>query len=332
MQIEIFDPYTSYPDKTLVVFPAKMEECRSGGDSKTTTERRINTGGYNYRLISDAYDKASNRIHASFDLIARTRFTNGQRVVPVEGSTHPRIAIDIKLDVPRGTLSPVKEQVVEMLEAPVLDYGKVNQCKLKHADGSEQIITGWQTLNNMYRRLMDYLELFYKNNRVPANCDRRKLPMVLKNSTGALREYVKEGNSLGVRNVAHNMSTMIADMLAGYRQPNITLQDLLNWNMLPELPKMLMQVKKGPYSQVKLTSYVGTYQTGDFNYTKNTQLANKLSMAMGVPITLQELTTAIDVLHNECLQKGVQPYIQLTGRDSRLYTLGMTMTTKKGSK
>lgn len=332
MQIEIFNPNTTYPDKTLVIFPAKMEECRNGDDSKRVTDRRINTSGYNYRLVSDVYDKAVNRVHASFDLITRSRFVNGQRVVPVAGSTNPRIAIDIKLEIPRGTLSPVKEQVSELIEAPVLKYGADNQCKLRHADGSEEIITGWSSLNAMYRRLIDYLEFFYKTEGIPAACDRRKLPQLLKNYTGMHRDYVKAGNTIGIRNCSHSIATALADMLAGWRQSQVTLQDVLAWKLLPEFPKMLIQVRKGPYSQIKQTSYIGTFQSGGFNYTKNAQLANKLSIAMGTPITLQELSDAIHALTEELMARGITPQIDLSGGDSRLYILGITKTTKKGEK
>jgi hypothetical protein len=155
---------------------------------------------------------------------------------------------------------------------------------------------------------------------------------MIKTYTGELREpwRVREHN---FTYPANSLATIISDMLTGRRVTKLTLDQLLEWHLIPNYPTITKAAARAAvWDSMRTTAFVGVYVVGSKGkFTKNAQLCHKLTTALGTSITLQELEQSVKQLMTSLAGKPTaqQPQISLNQPSDAIMFLGTTRTTRR---
>lgn len=331
MQIEVFDPVSTLSDG-IVVFPARIAIPERNSNNTFKYQKSLRRGDCDMEVVSCVFDKSANRVRLLIDRSPRVVSDAGLKYTtetPEQQAT-VRTTLEVKLDIPRGAISTQKVTTYEIIEAP--NYWDNTGGKLRSSTGAVSDITSEKMRKEVYHQIYAWLKGYYEQVGCPEKVDRRKLPDLLKSYTGELREKwrVAEHNFTYPANA---LATTLTDMLTGRRMTTLTLDQLLEWNLIPGYPTISKAAARAAvWDSMRTTSFIGVYLCGGRGrYTKNTQLCYKLSNALGTSISLQELDRSVSELTAALSGKpsAQQPNIVLNQMNGSLYFLGVTKTTQR---
>lgn len=334
MQINEFKP-DSTAEREIVVFPARFVIPQRDSTTKFRYTKATRNMGVDYDVISCSFDKADNRVHILCEGTPPNIEFGGSRLkyqLVEEAPSGPvRATFDLKLDIPRGSMSPVKVTKYEIIEAPNLGDGGADG-KLRAGDGTIVDIGTYKKAVEVYKTIYEWLRNYYNTNGCPADVDRRKLQEPLKGYTGELRnKWRVDAHNFGYP--ASGLATAIADRLTGRCTPPITMDQLIELHLIPGYPTITMvRARSRAWDFKRETIFAGVYQEGGRNHTKNLQLATKLSNILGEQITLQDLEAGMTDMSARYSGKSEQccPQVWLGNTGRKLYMVGVTTTSKKG--
>lgn len=335
MHIEVFDPTMALSDG-IVVFPARIAVPGKDSTTRFKYQKAIRRSDLESSVVSCVFDRFSNRVKLTMDCTPKvfSRRDRDSSVLVMDGPEREatmRTTMEIKLDIPRGSLSAQKVTTLSIIEAP--DYWCSNdKGKLKTADGTIIPVTQQKQCRDIYNKLFQWLRDQFKENGCPEAVDRRRLPELLKSYTGELRAQWR----LVDRNFdypANGLATALVDMLTGRRSPETTLDQLIEWHLIADYPTITQVSGRGKnWDSMRQTAFVGIYMAGGSNkQTKNTQLLWKLNNMLGEQFTLQGLDAAFTEFYRRHQNEpgATQPQILLNSDGNRLYFVGVTKTTRR---
>lgn len=330
MQIELFDSMSTMSNG-VVVFPARIAIPERNTCNTFKYQKSFRHNDYDLEVISAVFDKPSNRVKLIADLSPKQVINpaKGELVKPEQRATI-RSTFEAKLDIPRGAISTQKVTTYEIVEAP--DYWNCSGGKLKDANGTITDVQTDQLRRNICQQLYSWLKDYYERNGCPEEVDRRRLPDMIKTYTGELREAwrVREHN---FTYPANSLATLIGDSLTGRRITKLTLDQLLEWHLIPHYPTITKAAARAAvWDSMRTTAFVGVYVVGSKGrFTKNAQLCHKLTTALGTSITLQELEQSVKQFMTSLSGKPAaqQPQISLSQPNEGMLFLGTTRTTRR---
>lgn len=334
MQVKLFNPL-SMVNNEIVVFPAKIvQPIDDDGTTRYRHTNKIITGGNRYQILSTQFDKTTNRVRmlCEFQITMAVSQIDGSAMmnkVPAGTYATSRSAMDVKLDVPRGSFSESYTSNFEIIEFP-------SQCgagegKLKAPDGTVSVITAKQQKAQVEKTVKEHLLRLYTANGCPDGVDRRRLPEPLKGYTGEMRtKWRVEQKEFTYP--ANGLTACIMDYLNGWRSPEITLDKLIEWGLLSEYPHMQVKCRRhADANQMQTTDFIGVYIDGGKGNTKNLQLASKLSRVTGTQVTLQGLADAFRLFKDDTQNYPQEHRPQLIGQTdgANVFFVGVTRVVPK---
>ena len=333
MNIAIFDPEVAMTDG-VVVFPARLAIPDKDSNTKFKYNKTFRRADIEFTFISATFDRSANRIRLLCDATPKQPFMPKDQPFGMTAPEHEatmRLSVEVKLDIPRGALSPQKVTTYEIIEMP--DYWASNdKGKLGAADGTIVTVNNIKQSHEIYNTVYNWLKAYYKANGCPAKVDRRKLPEVLKDYTKELRESwrIEQHN---FTYPANGLATCMVDALAGRRMLELTFDKLLEWKLIPGYPTITQaSCRAKQWDSLRETQFVGIYVSmGKGANTKNAQLVLKLSHILGRQVTLQELHDGLTrIVESTCtMSSQMQPYITFADQNTKLFVVGVTKTTKR---
>ena len=332
MQINIktYNP-DNLEDNAIVVFPAKVAfPIAENGRTRFRYVNKLSLAGSVLKILSASFDKATNRaqlyIEATRIMSLEVAGVHEEQYKQADDGVYAptRSSLDIKLDVPRGTFSCTRTSILDIVSVAK------GEVKLRAADGSEVTTKAATKCANVVNHVRQFLEKYYTENGCPEQVDRRKMPPAIKSYTGDLREpWRVEQHEFAYP--ANGLASTIVDHLLGGRLPQLTMAKLIEMHLIPGYPQIQMKCAASvPASSVRQVSFAGIYQRGGRAYTKNLQLAVKLSRLLGTQVTAKDLDAAFDTYYRNVTRlqsMDNRPYIMNTADGSYIFFVGVTKLT-----
>lgn len=334
MTINVFDPEVAMEDG-IVVLPARLAIPERDSNGRFKYSNAFRRADLEFTFISATFDRGANRVRLLCDAMSKQPFMPKDQPFDMTAPEHEasmRLALEIKLDIPRGSLSPQKVTTYEIIEMPDYWMSNEDKGKLRAADGTIIPVKTIKQAHEIYDKIYYWLSDYYKANGCPAKVDRRKLPDVLKDYTKELREKwrVEQHN---FNYPANGLASCIVDALSGRRMLELTLDQLIEWKLIPGYPTMTQaSCRAKQWDSMRETRFIGIHvNKGKGVHTKNAQLVLKLSQALGRQVSLQELNDGLaEIVKNTCnMPSQKQPYITFADQNTKLFVVGVTKTTRR---
>lgn len=332
MQIEIktYNP-DNLENNAIVVFPAKVAfPVAENGRTRFRYTNKLSLAGCILKVLSASFDKTSNRAQMYTEMTRvmalEVSSSNGEQYKQVEEGVYAptRSSLEVKLEVPRGTFSATRTAVLDIVSLTR------DEAKLRASNGTETITKAASKCASLTNHVRQFLEKYYVDNGCPAAVDRRKVPPAIKSYTGELREPWRiEQHEFAYP--ANGLASTIIDHLVGGRQPQLTMDKLIEMHLIPSYPQIQMKCTAStPAASVRQVSFAGIYQRGGRANTKNLQLAVKLSRLLGTQISAEDLQEAFDTYYRTITRlqsMDHRPYIMNTADGSYIFFVGVTKLT-----